>query len=86
MSRKGIEIRKKKHYATLYKERIFQLEGAVKKYYMANYMAKCRVDWASQNMVIGVTVLHGNEEAPITNDPEVMKKIIMDLPLLDYGC
>jgi len=83
----------RKNELKLCKERIIELEIAVnnlrkgiQRYYMANYRAKCRVDFSSQNMVICVTTLCGREEVPVTRDPEEMKKIIMDLPLLDYGC
>lgn len=76
----------KKMTKKLLKERIETLEKGIRKYYMAIYNAQCRVDMAAQNRIISVSCLQGNEESPITRDPKIMKDIIMELPLMDYGC
>jgi hypothetical protein len=77
-------MKKHKHYATRYKERIFQLEKAVRMYYMANYNAKRLV--GHNPGIIGVMTIQGDEEVPVIRDAEGLKQVILDLPLKDFGC
>ena len=74
---------KKKHYATLYKERIWFLEKMIKRYYMANYKAKQSV--GINPGICCVTSLEGNEEPLTLPNEDVMKSVIEGLPLWDCG-
>ena len=66
-----------------YEKRIWFLEKAIKKYYMANYEAKKSI--GINPGICGVSVLEGNEESLTILDPDIMKSIIDDLPLWDCG-
>lgn len=77
-------MKEKKHYATIYKERIWFLEKMIKKYYMANYHARSDITFGGIG-ICAVSVMEGNEERLIINDVEGLKQIINELPLYDCG-
>ena len=73
----------KKHYAQIYKDRIWFLEKMIKRYYMANYRAKQEA--GIDCPVCCVTSLSGNEESMTIKGKEELMRIIDDLPLWDCG-
>ena len=67
------------------KRRIKFLESSIETYYSAIHELRCRVDYASQSMVLGINSMCGSSETPVIQVPETIKNDILNLPLLDCG-